>query len=697
MIKPLSPEIASIVLSDIRDGIMVTNTKNEIVLVNKAFSKVTGYSEDEVIGCNPNILNSAHHDDSFFIEMWETINQTGQWKGEIWDKRKSGEVYLEFLSISAIKNAEGNIEHYVAVFTDINEKRKTEQQLDRAALYDVLTDLPNRNQTIHYLQNKINTSRRNHKLLAAVMLDLDDFKSTNDKFGHDLGDRLLVVIAQRLKRLIRSTDMVGRLGGDEFAIILSDLNNFDEVEQMTNRINSLVASSITVDGKNYKLTTSLGITVFPFDDADAEMLLRHADQAMYKAKENGKNQCHLFDVEKDHQAQTRRELLQQLSVALKEDELLLYYQPKVNMRTGKIVGAEALIRWQHPEEGLMGPGHFLPHVEYHDLIIEIGEWVIRQALTQLSYWISKGLKLTVSVNIAARQILKRDFVSSLKEIIYDFPEVPLELLELEILESAALENTEHVAKVIEQCREMGIHFALDDFGTGYASLSYLRDIPADVLKIDQSFVFNLLEKRKDMALIEGIIGLAAAFQRTVIAEGIEKTEQGVLLMRLGCDLGQGFGIAKPMPAENIMLWVNNYQPDPEWSLWADTSWEISDFPLLVAQHDHVNWVKNILMYIEGKTNSVNRTILIDHHECRFGHWYYEYGMQRYKQVDNFLDIEPIHILVHQLGHEIVKLCDDGEIAQAKEKAKELLQLKDQILEKLAVLQKKIVVSQKLEN
>ncbi|MCU7817379.1 MAG: diguanylate cyclase, partial [gamma proteobacterium symbiont of Lucinoma myriamae] len=212
MIKSLSPEIASIVLSDIRDGIMVTNTKNEIVLVNRAFSKVTGYTEKEVIGCNPNILNSAYHDDSFFIEMWNAINQTGHWKGEIWDKRKNGDVYLEFLSISAIKNTEGNTEHFVAVFTDINEKRKTEQQLDRAALYDVLTDLPNRNQTIHYLQNKINTSRRNHKLLAAVMLDLDDFKSTNDKFGHDLGDRLLVVIAQRLKRLIRSTDMVGRLG-----------------------------------------------------------------------------------------------------------------------------------------------------------------------------------------------------------------------------------------------------------------------------------------------------------------------------------------------------------------------------------------------------------------------------------------------------------------------------------------------------
>ena len=465
------------------------------------------------------------------------------------------------------------------------------------------------------------------------------------------------------------------------------------MEQMTHRIISLVASSIIINGENYRLTTSLGVTLFPFDDADAELLLRHADQAMYKAKENGKNQSHLFDVEKDQQAQTRRELLQQLTIALDDDQLVLFYQPKVNMRTGKIIGAEALIRWQHPEQGLLGPGHFLPHVEYHDLIIDIGEWVIREALTQLAYWLKKGLRITISVNIAARQILQRDFVASLKQIITDYPDIPLELLELEILESAALENTDHVARVIEQCRKMGIHFALDDFGTGYASLSYLRDIPADVLKIDQSFIFNLLEKRKDLALVEGIIGLAAAFQRTVIAEGIEKTEQGVLLMRLGCDLGQGFGIAKPMPAENFLSWVNNFQPDKEWSIWADTSWEISDFPLLVAQHDHINWVKNVLLYIEGKTNNFDHVRLMNHEECRFGHWYYGHGLQRYEHISEFMEIEPMHISIHQIGHNIVQLCKQGDLHSARENASKLLNLKDQILEKLAELQKKVVASQ----
>ncbi len=687
--ETLTPAIEKIIHSSIRDGIMITNTENEIIFINKAFSSVTGYCESEAVGKRPNILNSGRHNDKFFHLMWENLINTNHWEGEIWDKRKNGEIFLEYLSITSAKNAAGKIENYVAIFTDIDEKRKADQLIDRITLYDVLTDLPNRTQTIKYLSEQLKSPKIKDKLLAIIMLDLDDFKSVNDKFGHDLGDRLLIVIAKRIRRLLRNTDFVSRLGGDEFVLILSNLDNVSEINNMTDRVVRLIATPIELDGHQYQLTTSLGVTLYPFDDSDAEMLIRHADQAMYTAKENGKNQCHLFDTEKDQQAQTRIELLQQLSQALVNNELILYYQPKVNMRRGTIIGAEALIRWQHPKNGLMGPGQFLPHVEYHDLIIDIGEWVLRTALLQLRSWLQDGLKLTVSVNIAARQILKNNFVGSLKKIISEFPEIPLELLQLEILESAALENTNHVADVIKECRKMGIQFALDDFGTGYASLSYLRDIPADVLKIDQSFVFNLLKNRNDLALVEGIVSLANAFQRTVIAEGVEKTEQGVLLLRLGCDLGQGYGIAKPMPAENILAWTKSYKPDKAWSLWADTSWEISDFPLLVAQHDHIKWVRNILMYIEGKSTTPRQISLVDHHECRFGHWYYDYGIQRYNHISHFKDIEPMHILIHKLGYEIVNLCDIEEIELAKIKAQKLLKLKDKILEKLAALQKKV--------
>jgi len=682
----LPQEIIKIILQNTHDGIMITNAKNQIVSVNQAFIDVTGYSEKDVIGKNPKLLNSDKQTASFYSTMWQELKDNEYWQGEIWNKRKNGDVFLENLSISTLKNSKDEITHYIGIFTDIQEQFELDIKAKRANSTDILTDLPNREKMIHHLNHRLNNSKRELKLLAVAILDLDDFKKINDHHGHALGDRLLVVIARRLKRLVRRSDIVGRFGGDEFALILPDLKSMDEVEQMTNRIISLVASHIEIDGHKHHISASMGLTLFPFDSSNAEILLRHADQAMYKAKENGKNQCHLFDIQKDKQAQTRRELFQQLDQAVQKNQLILYYQPKVNMRTGKVIGAEALLRWQHPENGLLEPGKFLPHVEYHDLIIDIGHWVLNEAMSQLSIWLKMGLELTVSVNIAARQLLKRDFVDSFRSITMKYPDVPLKYLELEILESAALENTEHVEEVIEECRELGINFALDDFGTGYASLSYLRDIPADILKIDQSFVFNLLNNRKDMTLVEGIIGLATAFQRTVIAEGIETSEQGVLLMRLGCDLGQGFGIAKPMPAQDIPDWVANYQPDKEWGIWADTHWEMGDFPLLVAQYDHIDWVRRVLFYLEGKKANSSKSVISDHHQCRFGHWYYDYGREKYSNIKEFNDIEPIHISVHEVGQQIVNLCDNGQMTAAQKKAKELLQLKDQVLDKLAKLQ-----------
>ena len=693
----INSKIFELINSGIHDGIIITDKDNKIIFVNSAFTHVTGYSEDEIIGADPSILSSGQQDFYFYKKMWKLLNTKGHWNGEIWDKRKNGEIYLEYLSISAVKDSEGNIENYIAIFTDINEQHKVEQQFDRADLYAALTELPKRTSTIRFLEKQLRLTRQNNKLFSVATLDLDNFKSINDRFGHDLGNRLLFIITKRLQKLIRNIDLISRFGGDEFTLVITNLNNIDEVEQMNYRVINVIAMPIEIDGKKYHITTSVGCTVFPFDDVDAEMLLRHSDQAMYNAKENGKNQCHLFDIKKDQQVQTRLELIQQLSVAIEQDELLLFYQPKVNMRTGKVIGVEALLRWQHPMKGLLGPVGFLPHIEHHDLIIQIGEWVICQALQQIRYWLKNNLHIPVSVNIAALQILKKNFIFSLEEIFKDFTDVPLELLEIEILESAALEDTEHVSNVIKQLKQKKIHFALDDFGTGYASLSYLRDIPADILKIDKSFIFKLLEDRKDLVLVEGIIGLAHAFDRTVIAEGVETTEQGVLLMRLGCDLGQGFGIAKPMPSEQILSWVENFKPDSKWSVWADTRWEMSDFPLLVAQFDHINWVKNILIYMDSSKNKLNKNILINHHECRFGHWYYGHGMQRYKHIDHFYDIEPLHILIHQYGHSIIELCDEGNMDKARVLAQELLKVKEKILENLSALQKHVVSETTLNN
>ncbi|MBL7002808.1 MAG: EAL domain-containing protein [Gammaproteobacteria bacterium] len=689
-------EIIDIALQHTQDAIMVTDCNNKITYINQAFKNVTGYQTEEVIGKLPSILKSGKHENTFYKDLWSTLISNGHWEGEIWDKRKSGEIYLEYLSITTRNNEQGKITHYIAVFTDINERYEKNRQIQQITDNDTLTELANRERVSRFLKTQLATSRKKHELIAVISLDLDNFKTVNDHHGHAIGDRLLVILAKRLKSLIRNSDLVGRIGGDEFAIILPELKSIDEAEKMASRILSLVSSTIELDRQKYQITTSLGITVFPFDDSDAEMLLRHADQAMYKAKEEGKNQSHIFDTNKDHEIQTRNELVHQLENAIKLDELVLFYQPKVNMRTGAVIGAEALIRWQHPDEGLLAPGSFLPHIEYHDLIVDIGNWVLRKALTQLDSWLKQGLDISVSINIAAKQILKRNFFDSLSMLLKEFPDVPTHQIELEILESSALDNIEHVIKVIKQCQKIGIKFSLDDFGTGYASLSYLRDIPVDTLKIDQSFVLNLLENKKDLTLIEAVVGLANAFQRDIIAEGVETTEQGVLLMRLGCDQGQGYGIAKPMPAKDFPAWVKQFKPKKEWSIWADTSWEMGDFPLLVAQYDHIDWVKRILIMLESNfDNTIKNLTVSNHYECRFGHWYYGHGKQHYGQSQAFIDLEPIHLQVHKVGQEIIQLANKGNIDLARKKTTILLDLKDQVLLQLTKLQ--IDVARKLTN
>lgn len=685
----LAPHLVGIALDHVSDGVMVTDADNRIVYVNRAFSKVTGYAPGEAIGRTPALFKSGRHDAAFYQDMWRALREQGQWQGQMWDRRKNGEIFPERLSITAVRDDEGGIARYVAVFTDIQALQHAEEKLQRITRFDTLTELPNRAQLSERLHRLVEESRDAQQLLAVMLLDLDGFKNLNDRHGHALGDRVLVAIAQRLRQVARGSDVVARLGGDEFALVLRGLPHMDEVERLAERILALTGAPCEIDGKRYQLSASLGITLFPFDSADPDTLLRHADQAMYQAKEAGRNRFHLFDAERDQLAQTRRQLLDRLAIGLADGELELHYQPKVNLRSGQIVGFETLLRWRHPEQGLLPPSAFLPHVEHHDLIVEIGEWVIRQALAQIAAWDREGLAIAVSVNVAARQLLREDFVACLRHCLNDFPTVPPGRLELEILESAALENTRHVRGVIEACWGMGVGFALDDFGTGYASLSYLRDIPAETLKIDQSFVRDVLEDSDDLTLVEGIIGLATAFRRAVVAEGVETPEQGVLLMRLGCDVAQGYGIARPMPAAAVLDWVSTYKPDPQWALWADTHWEMSDFPLLVAQYDHIKWVRRILHYLDGAALQLSSGELCDHHQCRFGHWYYGYGRRRYGHLQAFTNLEDIHITVHRIGSSIVELHANGNSERARLQARELLTLKDQILEKLSALQQSV--------
>ncbi|MEW5788176.1 MAG: EAL domain-containing protein [Pseudomonadota bacterium] len=685
-------QVADVVYQIIRDGVALADANHRIVEVTQAFRDITGYDDAELVGRSPLMLGSPHNDPGQFQSLEESLHLTGCWQGEVLNRRKNGEEYAALLRIQARYGPEHELLGYVAVLTDIHVLKHVQEQLAYLDSYDGLTGLPNRRMLGDGLHQAVERARRDNRLLGVVYLDLDGFKAINDHYGHATGDTLLVMIAQSLRELVDGDGLVARMGGDEFALVLEGLNNMDELESMARRILVMAGSSFDIDGHKHHLSASLGVTIFPMDGADPETLLRHADQAMYQAKQAGRNRFHLFDARQDQLALSRRQMRERMLDGLINGEFELFYQPKVNLRSGVVIGAEGLLRWRHPERGLLLPGEFLPPVEHDDLIIDIGEWVIRTALAQIRTWRTLGLELSISVNIAARQLQRPDFIDCMERCLADFPDTPDGRLELEILESAALENTAHVRQVISTCQRLGVGFALDDFGTGYASLSYLRDIPADVLKIDQCFVRDVLDDSDDLTLIDGIISLANAFRRIVVAEGVETPEQGVLLMRLGCDIAQGYGIARPMPASAMPDWVAGYKPDPQWSLWADTPWEMADFPLLVAQYDHIKWVKQIALYVEGGNLQMSDHEIVDHHQCRFGHWYYSHGNLRYGHLVAFRQLEDIHARVHRVGSEIVGLRAVNRQDDARHALATLLGLKDEVLLRLANLQKAVVAS-----
>jgi diguanylate cyclase (GGDEF)-like protein len=539
--------------------------------------------------------------------------------------------------------------------------------------------LPNRALLADRFQRALASARRQNKLLGVCLLDLDGFKPVNDYYGHEVGDRLLVEVAARLQANVRGEDTVARLGGDEFVLLLGDAQSMEEIYVAMQRILGAIAAPCCQDVGAIAVSASIGLTVYPFDEADSDTLLRHADQAMYQAKHLGRNRYHLFNVSEDSEKQAAQRSLLRLRKALQVDELVLHYQPKVNLRNGQVIGMEALLRWQHPQDGLIPPGDFLPLAEQTDLIVDIGEWVIVQALRQMEQWQASGTVWPVSVNIAARHFQREDFTTRLAQFLARHPAVAPALLELEILESVALDDLEQARAQIVACQHLGVTLALDDFGTGYASLSYLKHLPMETLKIDQSFVRGMLDDEQDITLVEAVISLARPFGRTVIAEGVESSEHGILLLRLGCDEAQGYGIARPMPATQVIAWVRQYRPDSDWALWGEAHWELSEVPLLVAQHDHLQWVRRVSLALENAPLGLSAAELTSHHHCRFGHWYYGHGQATYGHLPQFTAIEPVHVRVHETGAEIIRLCDGGEIDRARELLKSLLGLKDQIL------------------
>lgn len=609
------------VFNDTHEGITITGADKNILEVNPAFCEITGYNRNEVVGKNPSILSSGQQGPEFYQAMWDAIDAKGHWQGEVWNRKKTGELYAELLTISSLKDSSDQVVNYVGMFTDITHSKQQQEKLNLMAHYDVLTKLPNRALFVDRFNQAIAHSKRTKTQLAVCFLDLDNFKPINDNYGHDVGDQLLIEVANRINACIREEDTVSRQGGDEFALLLSDINSFAQCEKMLERLLSSLGEIYPIKGKEHSVTASCGVTVYPNDDGDIDTLIRHADQAMYKAKQSGRNKYQLFNTEHDQEAEQKHHRLDAIKQAMLNNELVLYYQPKVNMKTGVVYGAEALIRWLHPEKGIIPPLDFLPLIDGTEIEIDIGYWVINQAMQQMAIWHKQGMKLQISVNIASYHLQSDRFFNDLEILLAKYPSVKSSLLQLEILESSALADVTSIANIINRCQtELGVSVALDDFGTGYSSLTHLRNLSANIIKMDQSFVRDILDDPNDYTIIDGTIKLADSFNRGVIAEGVETTSHGIVLLNMGCDYAQGYGISKPMPADKFGRWLSSYQANQIWVDFAGQEYTKVERRInlmkLVSRRWQVKFTEQILLPHNGVTDWP----LMGRRECHCGSW-----------------------------------------------------------------------------
>jgi diguanylate cyclase (GGDEF)-like protein/PAS domain S-box-containing protein len=552
---------AATVFENSAEGVIITQTDGSIIAVNRAFTEITGYAKSEAIGQNPRILQSGRHSKDFYREMWGKVTRDGRWQGEVWNRRKFGEIYPEWLSISTVRDKDGLVTNYVATFSDITYQKQNEERIQQLAFSDPLTKLPNRRLLLDRLQHALATSSRNNRQGALFFIDLDEFKDLNDTRGHDIGDLLLQQVAERLANCVREGDTVARFGGDEFVVILENLSEI--VMDATNQVKLAGEKFLVRLNEPYMLeeyqhssTPSIGVTLFGNNDSSVDQLLKQADLAMYQAKRSGRNSLRFFDPKMQTAVSARVAMEADLRYGLKKSQFIIHYQPQVDHR-GHVLGAEALIRWMHPQRGMVFPAEFIPLVEGTELILPLGSWVLATACNQLSAWAKQPetSHLTMAVNVSARQFRQQDFVSQVMVALDGSGADPVKL-KLEITESLLLEDVHEIITKMTALKARGVCFSLDDFGTGYSSLTYLKRLPLDQLKIDQSFVQDVLVDQNDAAIARTIVALAQCLDLAIIAEGVETEDQRLFLASIGCYAYQGYLFSKPLPIDEFESYLH---------------------------------------------------------------------------------------------------------------------------------------------
>jgi diguanylate cyclase (GGDEF)-like protein/PAS domain S-box-containing protein len=543
---------AATVFESSHDGAFITTLDGDIMAVNRSFVEMSGYSQAELLGQNARLLKSGRHSRDFFQKMWAGIIEVGYWHGEIWNRRKNGEIYPSRLSISAVKNDKNEPTHYVGITSDLSQLKQSEIRLEHLAHYDPLTDLPNRLLVLSHLSHALSQAQRHHNHVGVLYIDLDRFKNVNDSLGYPIGDELLVTLAERLTMHMRSEDMLARIGGDEFLLVLDRIEGPEDAAMVSRSLLELLTQPFVLSGEQeIFIGASIGISVFPNDGSNADQLIQYADAAMHQAKQQGRNNYLFYTEALTLASGEHLELETRLRHAINADQLRVYYQPQIDIATGRIIGAEALVRWQDPEHGLISPANFIPLAEETGLIGIIGEWILKKACMQGMHWIEAGLPfMTMAVNLSPHQFQRGNIVDVVSRVLAETG-FPADRLELELTESALMQQEENAVKMLHLLRAQNIRLAIDDFGTGYSSLAYLKRFPLDVLKIDKSFVDDIPFHQDDMEIAATIIAMGHSLGFKVLAEGVETTEQLNFLQAKGCDMYQGYLTSPPVPAEEF--------------------------------------------------------------------------------------------------------------------------------------------------